>query len=79
MLCLLLILEWGSSCVCPSSFSLVWATAYSVSIQRLVYVETLASTFILLALRPCALFSFPDLEIVLSLPLCYHTTRERNL
>lgn len=66
-------LRVGKQLCLPVVFSLVWGTAYFVSIQPIVYVEAFVSTFILLALHPYALFSFPDLRIGLSLPLCYHT------
>lgn len=69
-------LRVGKQLCLPVVFSLVWGTAYSVSIPPLVCVEALVSTFVLLALRPSALFSFPDVGIALSLPLCYHPTRE---
>lgn len=69
-------LRVGKQLCLPVIFSLVWGTAYSVSILPLVYVEALISAFVPLALRPSTLFSFPDVRIALSLPLCYHTARE---
>lgn len=51
-------LRVGKQLCLPVVFSLVWGTAYSVSIHPIVYVEAFISTFILLALHPYALFSF---------------------
>lgn len=68
----------GKQLCLPVVFSLVWGTACSVSIQPSVYVETLVSTFILLALCPCAVF-LSDLRTALSLPLCYHSAREGKI
>lgn len=71
---------WVEKQLClPVFFSLVWGTAYPVSIQPLVCVEALVSTCILLALLLCPIFLSRPLRTTLSLPHCYNTNREQAI